>query len=713
MRDSGHSSDPLVADPEPPSERAVLDALSRAVIVTRPNGEIVLWNRAAEQLYGWPEHEVLGRAIVDVLVPIPTRDEAAGVLSAVAAGTTWRGDFTVAGRDGEPISVYVIDRPVFDAEGEIVGVVGLSEDVTEQRLLERRAEDLADRLALALDAGGFGTWRWDMATGAVEWDAKLEQLYGVGPGGFDGTYEAYLSLLHPDDVEATVETVREATRTKSSYVVEHRVVWPDGSVHWVQGKGKVTVDAAGAVTGTIGCTADVTEAMQLAFERERSHSRALAAAETERLSRERLQFLGAINDALSRSDNEQQVMRNVTAAAVPQLGDWCTIFVLPEAGGVIPDVEIAHEDPAMVEYALALQRQFPYEPDATTGVPEVIRSGRSEFYPEIDEQVLLAADTTDEIRDIVRALALRSAITVPLEKRGRILGAMQFVYSRSSRAYTEADLALAQAVAARIASTLTNIRLLEHQRMIATTLQASLLPESLPTIPGLEVAVRYWAAGEGTAVGGDFYDVFELDDGWAVVIGDVCGTGPKAASLTGLVRHTIRAIAWQRAEHAEVLKRVNEAVLRSGRATFCTALFATLTRTEHGFRFEMASGGHPLPIVRRARGGTETIGHPGTLLGAYADSTSFTMSTELEPGDAVVLYTDGITDVRPPHDLATDALEALVERAARAAESATDVVENVGRELSAILPIAERDDDIAILALKVAVDAASQGADHD
>jgi serine phosphatase RsbU (regulator of sigma subunit) len=306
---------------------------------------------------------------------------------------------------------------------------------------------------------------------------------------------------------------------------------------------------------------------------------------------------------------------------------------------------------------------------------------------------------------------LRSAIAVPLVKRGRVLGAMQFVYSRSSRAYTEADLVLAHAVAARIAATITNLRLMEHQRVIATTLQASLLPASLPEIPGLELAVRYWAAGEGTEVGGDFYDVFELDDGWAVVIGDVCGTGPSAASLTGLVRHTIRAIAWQNAPHADVLDHVNQAVLRSGRATFCTAVFATVTQTARGFRFEMASGGHPLPIVCRADGGTEMIGEPGTLLGAYNDSTSFTVTTELAAGDTVVLYTDGITDVRPPHDLDTDALEAIVRRAA-AADSASSVVERLGDELSAILPISERNDDIAILVLKVASAAPSRGGDQ-
>jgi PAS domain S-box-containing protein len=694
------------------SERSVLDALSRAVIVTRSDGEIVLWNRAAEHLYGWAEAEVLGRPIFDVLVPVTTRDLAAEVLAQVVTGEAWRGDFMVRRRDGETRRVYAIDRPVLDASGHVVAVVGVSEDVTEQRSLERRADDLTERLALALEAGGFGTWRWDVATGAVEWDAKLEQLFGLQPGTFDGTYETYLSLLHPDDIASTLKTLEVATAAKSSYVVDHRVVWPDGSVHWLQGKGHVILDDSGEVTGTIGCTADVTEQMDLLLAHEQSRALALEAAETERVSRERLQFLGDINDALSRSNDEQQVMHNVTQAVVPRLGDWCAIFVCPESGGPYPAIEIAHVDPAMVSYAHELQRQFPYDPEATTGVAEVIRSGRSEFHPVIDEQVLLEADATDEARDVVRSLALRSAIAVPLVKRGRVLGAMQFVNSESSRAYTEADLALAEAVAARIASTLTNIRLTERQRMIATTLQASLLPDSLPEIDGLEIAVRYWAAGEGAQVGGDFYDVFEIDTGWAVVIGDVCGTGPAAASLTGLVRHTIRALAWQNASHAEVLRQVNNAILRSGRSTFCTALFATLTRTTDGFLFETASGGHPLPIVRHGAGAARSTGKPGTLLGVYPQSRSTTVSTTLAPGDTVVMYTDGVTDVRPPHDLDTGALEALVERASDATDSASAVADALGREVSAILPITDRNDDIAILVLTLPTASTTKGAER-
>jgi PAS domain S-box-containing protein len=600
-----------------PIERAALDALNRAVVVTGPDGKILLWNRAAEELYGWPEEEVLGLSIVDVVVPESDRALAAGIFSLVESGQSWRGDFTVERRDGTAIRVHSIDHPLLDEHGQLVAVVGMSEDVTTQRKLEQRTEDLAARLALALEAGGLGTWRWNMRTGETDWDNKAEQLFGFGPGEFDGTYESYISMLHPEDAPKVLATVQEAVAAKSSYVVDHRVVWPDGSVHWLQGKGRAIIDDDGEVLGTIGCVADMTEQMQTVLEREQLTSAALRAAENERVSRERLEFLGLINDALSTATSRAEVMHNVTRAAVPHLGDWCAMFVLPEPDAEFPDVEVAHRDPEMVSYVRGLAKRFPYDPTAESGIPAVIRTGRSEFFPEIDDALIDEADPSGEARDIVHALALRSSIAVPLEKQGRILGALQFVNEQSSRQYTLDDLTLARAAAARIASSLEYIRLNEHQRKIATTLQASLLPAKLPDIGGLDLAVRYWATGEGTVVGGDFYDVFDLDaEHWAVVIGDVCGTGPAAAALTGLARHTIRASAWHGASHDEVLRNVNTAVLRSGQITFCTAVYGTLAHAPDGFTFEMASGGHPLPIVHRAGGGTETLGQPGTLLGA-------------------------------------------------------------------------------------------------
>jgi PAS domain S-box-containing protein len=684
-------------------ERAVIDGFHRAVVVTGPTGEILVWNHAAEDLYGWPEQEVLGRSIVDVVVPEVGRELATNIFSIVASGNSWRGDFTVQRRDGETIRVHSVDQPVVDERGKLVAVVGVSEDVTTQRRLEQRAEDLAAHLALALEAGGLGTWRWNIQTGEIDWDAKVEQLFGLSPGEFDGTYETYVGLLHPEDAPEVLATVQEAIETKSAYVVDHRTIWPDGSVHWLQGKGRAIVDDGGEVLGTIGCVADVTEQMNALLEREEFTAAALRAADNERLSRERLEFLGLINDALSTATSRAEVMHNVTRASVPRLGDWCSIFVLPEPDAIVPDIDIAHADPEMIAYARDLRKRFPYDPDAQTGVPAVIRTGRSEFYPEIDDEVIERADPSAEKRDIVHHLALRSAITVPLEKRGRILGAIQFVNVESSRRYTVDDLALARAAAARIASSLEYIRLNEHQRKIATTLQASLLPTTLPEIDGVEFAVRYWATGEGTVVGGDFYDVFEVDpDHWAIVIGDVCGTGPAAAALTGLARHTIRASAWHGADHESVLRNVNNAVLRSGQVTFCTAAYGTLAHAPGGFTFEVAAGGHPLPILRRAGGGTELVGAPGTLLGAFPDSRSVTVTELLRPGDTMLLYTDGVTDVAPPYDLGTDALQSMFDTSCASAATASEVADRLGQELSSILPLADRNDDIALLIMRIA-----------
>ena len=682
-------------------ERAVIDALPRAVIVTDTQGRILLWNRFAAELYGWSEAEMLGRLVGEVLVPLQDRDRAEEIMAAMVRGESWQGDFTVMRRNGDFVRALVIDAPIVGVEGNVVAIVGASEDVTAQRMREQQAADVAEHLALALDAGELGTWRWDMHTGATTWDARLEALYGLEPGAFAGTYEAYVSQLHPDEVAMVLDTVQQAVKDKARYTTEHRVVWPDGTVRWLQGKGQVTLSDSGAVNGTMGCVADITERVEAALAREHSLALARDAAEKELVSTQRLAFLGRINDALAASATRAEVMQNVTRAAVPMLGDWCAIHVLAE-GSVIPEMEIAHVDPAHVAYANELQLRFPYDPDASTGIPHVIRTGLSEFYPQIDEEVLAGADVTEEARGIVRSLRLRSAIAVPLVKLGRVIGALQLVNTDASRVYTDDDLALARAVASRIASALENRRLSEQQRLIAETLQESLLPDSLPSIPGIEVAVRYWAAGEHSTVGGDFYDVFEISDSrWAAVIGDVCGTGPMAASFTGLARHTIRAAAWNGAPPDDVLRQLNHAMMRSGRDTFCTALYCTLDPIPEGFRFSVAAGGHPLPIISRANGRCKTIGTYGTALGAVVDSRSTTVAVDLQPGDTVVLYTDGITDVPPPHGLNPTELQALIEHAAAQDISAEHFATNLGDLIDAKLPFAQRDDDIALLIIKV------------
>ncbi len=184
-------------------------------------------------------------------------------------------------------------------------------------------------------------------------------------------------------------------------------------------------------------------------------------------------------------------------------------------------------------------------------------------------------------------------------------------------------------------------------RVLAETLQRSFLPPDIVTVPGLDVGGAYRPAGDGSEVGGDFYDVLQTGQAtWGVVLGDVCGKGAAAAVVTALVRYTVRAGALHVSSPAALLTGVHEALLSCYPDTHCTALFMLLDPVPDGYRLTMGAGGHPLPMCRRADGSIETLGRPGSFLGLYETVQISESAATLAPGDIVVLYTDGVTEAR-------------------------------------------------------------------
>jgi PAS domain S-box-containing protein len=424
-------------------------------------------------------------------------------------------------------------------------------------------------------------------------------------------------------------------------------------------------------------------------------------ADAERWRRERLQFLIQVNHALSATVDRRDVMRVVTRVAVPRLGDWCSIHVLFDPGDKTPEVEVAHVDPAMVKYARELLERFPYDPNGLAGVPHVIRTGQAEFLAEISDELLGSLDIPDEALEIVRKLQLRSVITVPLIKRSRVIGAMQFVRAGTEGGYEHEDLTLAEAMAGRVASALDNHRLLEQQKEIAQTLQRSLLPDRLPEIPGIEYGVAYRAGAEAAEVGGDFYDLFEIDDDrYAVVIGDVCGSGTRAAALTSLARHNLRSNAWRGDGPAKVLTHLNDAIRRTASATFCTLIYGELRPGSDGAVLTLANGGHPPPIVVPSKGDAWMMQPMGPLAGAIDVATFREEKLRIGPGDTIVLFTDGVTDLPPPHALAEDDLLAMVEEAVRSTIDPQRAVVRLLEDLDARTPFSGRQDDVALLVLR-------------
>lgn len=243
----------------------------------------------------------------------------------------------------------------------------------------------------------------------------------------------------------------------------------------------------------------------------------------------------------------------------------------------------------------------------------------------------------------------------------------------------------------------------ERYRHIARTLQQSLLPPSLPEIPGVGLAARFHAAGDGNDVGGDFYDAFRLGGpAWTVSIGDVTGKGADAAAVTALARHTIRAAAIVDPSPREVLSTLNS-VLHAQEARLLTTACLTIEPSETGAHVVVACAGHPLPIVIRASGSISEPECRGVILGVGPGFECTEVGLDLDPGDAVVLYTDGVTEARAPEG-SPDRFYGVERLRRRAAELAGHTAEDIAGGLERDVLDFQRGqmhDDLAVVVLRV------------
>jgi GAF domain-containing protein len=415
----------------------------------------------------------------------------------------------------------------------------------------------------------------------------------------------------------------------------------------------------------------------------------------------RAALLAEAGAALTSSTKYEVLLRRLANVMVEWFSDWCTID-LTNRDGSIQQLIIESRDTehiADVERVDALRR-YPSDPTASEGVRRVIETGQWEMRDEIrDDWLVREAHGREDYLALLRSLKLRSHLCVPLQVGARTLGALTFVTTGDGRVFGPADLALAQEIAFRAASAVDHARLFEEHRHISRTLQRSLLPPHLPEIPNIEVVARYHAAGEGYEVGGDFYDVFKTGrEEWAVVLGDVCGKGADAAATTALARHTLRAAAVTTRKPHRILAMLNEAMLRAEQP-FCTVAYARVQKVNSGARVTVTCGGHPLPFLIRAGGAVETFGRPGTLLGCFPEPALHEEVLELNAGDAIVLYTDGVTEARKGSNVMGEAglRAALVHAAGGSAVEVADTIQNAALDFQD----GDARDDIAIVVLKV------------
>ena len=693
----------------------MVEGCDDAIITKDREGIITSWNPAAERMYGHTAEEAIGRPI-SILIPPHRRGEERTILEQILAGD--RVDHYETERvakDGRLLAVSLTVSPIRDSDGEVVRASVIARDIT----ADRRGRELAERLqavtselsreitpertvAVLLEQAVEGLGADAGAVALIDKSGTQVELAG-SIGYSESGLSGWSSFPVDADLPMSV-AIRDNVPVWTASPEELTSRFPplEGAAVRFAALGVIPLSLEGKAFGAVSLSFAgahdfdpqeraflVAAGQQAAYALERAKL-----YEAQRASGERLAFLAEASGVLARSLDRDATLTKLAELAVERIADWCGIELVDDEGG-LHNVAVAHVDPDRVALAHELRERYPIDPDDPTGVPAVIRSGAAELYGEVTEEMLEAGARDPEHLRLLKELGLVSAMVVPLEARGRVLGAITFVSSESGRRYEQTDLELAEDLARRAALAIDNAMLFNREHDAALTLQRSLLPQSLPEVDGARFAARYDPAAPGLEVGGDWYEVVALEDGQvAVTIGDVAGRGILAAAVMGRVRPSLRAYALDGLSPAETLERLDRAMRESERPEMSTIFH---------MRFDPATGkgeyvraGHPPALIRRPDGSVELLEGKGTPpLGILDDTTCVQHPVELPPGSLLLLYTDGLIERRDAVlDVGLDRLkQALAEGPTDPQECLDSLAASFGAEAIA--------DDVAMLAVLV------------
>jgi phosphoserine phosphatase RsbU/P len=387
-----------------------------------------------------------------------------------------------------------------------------------------------------------------------------------------------------------------------------------------------------------------------------------------------LTFLAESSELLAQSLDVDLTLALIPQLVVPRLGQWCAVHTSDEWGH-LQLASASHADEAMLPQLHELLQES--GPDAVLPrLREAVRIGwRVALGPPLE------------------------GFAVPLTARGQRLGTLAVGRHHDHRQDPD-EIGVLEDVARRAGLAIENARIHAERRRVARALQQSLLPPVLPIVRGIGFAAEYVPAGDTADVGGDFYDVIPLpDDRWLVVVGDVSGKGVSAAAVTGLVRDVLRVLISDGKPLPEALARLNETLIDRGAGRYCTLAMATVGRSA-GDHLDVCLNlaGHDCPVLLQGDGATSFVGEGGTALGLLDSVTSPAMNLTLAPGDALIFYTDGVTERRRGRELFGTAR--LRDAATPLAGYSADVVAARLRSTAIGFSAEAPRDDIAVLVLR-------------
>ncbi|MFI8994026.1 SpoIIE family protein phosphatase [Streptomyces sp. NPDC053542] len=657
-----------------------------AVVQIDRGGCISSWNEDAQELFAYAPEQVIGKPLTDFAAWPHTPGTGTGIAEALQL-SRWEGSYGIRGADGRVVPVYASHLRVRDADGEPSTVCLLVRD-HERAVLQSPPRTPADSSAQQSEGHGPAD-PFEVFIGSPapdDLDGLLQRTVERARDMLDGD-AAYLLLATDDETELEVRasTGLPSARQRFARVpveagsgrygsarmpaVHEDLTAVQGAVPLLSGTGMrsvvtVPLKVEGRLTGSLGVAAESPgrytneEALRLQFAADRI---ALAVerarlTELERLRRGSLSFLVEASDLLAGTLDRNQTLALMAQMTVPTLATWCAVYTVADQASEPELSFVLHEDEDRIDgLKTLLQKVPPPEPVPTPGARVWSAPGDAAHDAALRTSLrslglgASARPSSGPGATLATASAVGGeTVVLPLVARNRVIG-MLTLGKPTEEHFRQEILELAEDLSRRAALALDNARLYSERTAISQSLQRSLLPPELPDVPGVEVEVIYRAAGEGNEVGGDFYDLFPIRDGaYGFAIGDVCGTGPEAAAVTGLARHALRLLAREGFGGPAVLERLNAAILDEGaRSRFLTLLYGELWPQRDGSAvLKVVCAGHPLPLRLRQDGTVEPAAEPQPLLGVMEDLELYAQTVTLDPGDVLLCVTDGVTERR-------------------------------------------------------------------
>ncbi|MGW6568149.1 SpoIIE family protein phosphatase [Streptomyces sp. NPDC054975] len=698
-------------------------------------GAITSWNEDAEDLFGYAAEKVVGKPLGDLAAWPHTPGIGTGLAEALRL-SRWEGSYGIRCADGRVIPVYASHLRVRDAAGEPSTVCLLVREYERAVLQTPQRPAVSDSGAESRATDPFEVFIGSPAPDDL--DGLLQRTVERARDMLDGD-SAFLLLATDDETElevrattglpsarqrfARVPVETGASRYGSARMpaVHEDLAAVPGAVPLLEGTGMrsvvtVPLKVEGRLTGSLGVAAETPnrysneEALRLQFAADRIALAVESArlGELERLRRGSLSFLVEASDLLAGTLDRDQTLALMAQMTVPTLATWCAVYTIADQASEPYLSYVLHEDEDRIDGLKALLSSIaPPDPVPTPGArvwaapaEAAHRAALSTSMRELGHgsgPLSSGIDTTLATAAVVGG----ETVVLPLVARNRVIG-MLTLGKPSDDHFRQEILELAEDLSRRAALALDNARLYSERMAISQSLQRSLLPPGLPQIDNVEVEVIYRAAGEGNEVGGDFYDLFPIrDNAYGFAIGDVCGTGPEAAAVTGLARHALRLLAREGFGGPAVLERLNAAILDEGaRSRFLTLLYGELWPQEDGSAIlKVVCAGHPLPLRLRQDGTVVPAADPQPLLGVIDDLELYEQTITLEPGDVLLCVTDGVTERREgTRMLGDDGLSEVLKTCTGLTAGAV-----AARILRAVERFAQEpaSDDMAILAMRI------------